>query len=144
MKIRTVLTSAYRLTGLDLDDPRIAEGLRITKLALLRIRQKTEGRANLMVLLIPTKELVYADVMRDKRRNQTYDRLTEMEIKARRDVIAWCADNGIKCIDALPALQSAISQRVQIYPTSAESHPNVGGYAAIASVVNEAVKGMPR
>jgi hypothetical protein len=143
--VRTVLTTAYRLTALDLDDTRIAEGLRITKLTLGSIGQKTEGRANLFILMIPTKELVYAEVMRhDGRLNGNYARVVEMETKARQDVNSWCAENKIRCIDALPAMQSAIAQGRQLYPTSAESHPIGPGYAVIASVANDALKTLPR
>ncbi len=143
--IRTVLTTAYRLTAVDLDDPHIADGLRITKVVLGRIRQQTEGHANLIVMMIPAKELVYADVMRrNGPLNGTYARATEMETKARNDMKSWCADNRVTCIDALPAMQTALAQGRQLYPTSAESHPIAAGYGVIASVVNDALKDLPR
>ncbi|HEX8291483.1 MAG TPA: SGNH/GDSL hydrolase family protein, partial [Pyrinomonadaceae bacterium] len=51
---RAVLTTAYRLTALDLDDPRMAEGLRITCEVLPRIKDRAEaGGAKVLVLLIP-------------------------------------------------------------------------------------------
>src|SRR5205814_7669677 len=43
-QVRTVFTTAYRLTGLNLDEPRIAEGLRITKEVLSRAHQKVTGK----------------------------------------------------------------------------------------------------
>ena len=61
--IRTVFTTAYRLAGLDLDDPRVDEGLRITNEVLWRAQQKADkAGVKLLVLLIPTKELVYAEL----------------------------------------------------------------------------------
>jgi lysophospholipase L1-like esterase len=140
--IRTVFTTAYRLTGLDLDDPRIAEGLCIVGLVLWRAQQTADGRgAKFMVLLIPTKELVYAELMqREGKLTDTYSRLVEMENRARRDVESWCNEKRIRCVDALPYLQRAIAGRQQVYPSTTESHPNAAGYRVLAATVNEALK----
>lgn len=143
--IRTVFTTAYRLTGLDLDDPRVVEGLRITKVVLTRIRDKVQGRAKLIVLMIPTKELVYADLMKSHGvSNATFSREVEMERRSRADLIQWFHDNGIEAIDALPQMQNAIARRQQLYPSTTESHPNSSGYGVIAGVVNDALRNAPR
>ena len=140
--IRTVFTSAYRLTGLDLDDPRVGEGLRLTKEVLGKAHQKAEQRGvKFLVLLIPTKELVYADLMqRESKLTGTYARLVGMEQRSRREVESWCNETGIRCVDALPNLQSAIGNRQPIYPSTTESHPNAAGYKILAATVNEALK----
>jgi len=140
-KLRTVFTTAYRLTALDLDDPRIAEGLRITKVVLLRTQQAADGHGvKLMVLLIPTKEMVYADLMqREGRSTGTYSRLVEMEHRAREEVKSWCTEKHVACVDALPELRNAIAQRQQIYPSTTESHPNAAGYAVLAATVAKAL-----
>ncbi len=141
-KLRTVFTTAYRLTALDLDDPRIAEGLRITKVVLLRTQHAADGHGvKLMVLLIPTKEMVYADLMqREGRSTGTYSRLVEMENRAREEVKSWCTEKQIACVDALPELRNAIAQRQQIYPSTTESHPNAAGYGVLAATVAKALQ----
>jgi lysophospholipase L1-like esterase len=143
--VRTVFTTAYRLAGQDLDDPRVAEGLRITKVVLERIRDKVRGRANLTVVMIPTKELVYAELMKSRgTTNATYLRDLEMERKSRADLISWFRENGIQSIDVLPQMQDAIGRRQQLYPSTTESHPDAGGYTVIAGVVNDALRNSPR
>ena len=139
--IRTVFTTAYRLTALDLDDPRIVEGLRITKVALWRTQQTVDGHGvKFLVLLIPTKELVYADLMqREGKSTGTYSRLVEMENTARGEIKSWCTEKHIACVDALPELRNAIAQRQQIYPSTTESHPNAAGYAVLAATVAQAL-----
>jgi hypothetical protein len=139
--IRTVFTTAYRLTALDLDDSRIAEGLRITKVALWRTQQTVDGHGvKLLVLLIPTKELVYADLMqREGKSTGTYSRLVEMENTARGEIKSWCAEKHIACADALPELRNAIARRQQIYPSTTESHPNAAGYAVLAATAAQAL-----
>ena len=130
------------MTALDLEDPRIAEGLRISGVVLSRAQQTADGRgAKFIVLLIPTKELVYADLMqREGKLNGTYARLVEMENRARHEVELWCTEKRIRCVDALPNLQRAIAGRQQIYPSTTESHPNAAGYRVLAATVNEALK----
>lgn len=140
-QLRTVFTTAYRLTALDLDDPRIAEGLRITKVVLSRTQQRVdEHGVKLLVLLIPTKELVYDDLMqREGRSTGTYSRLVGMENRAREEVKSWCTEKHIACVDALPELRNAIARRQPIYPSTTESHPNAAGYAVLAATVAKAL-----
>jgi hypothetical protein len=95
--------------------------------------------------MIPSKELVYADLMRSKGQlNGTYSRTVEMEIKARNELLSWCSDAHVKSIDPLPTMQMAIARHQQLYPTSTESHPDAVGYAVIAAVVNYALNNETR
>jgi hypothetical protein len=138
--IRTVFTTAYRLLALDLDNPQISEGLRITEEMLLRI-QAQAGQANIrvLVLLIPTKELVYADAMQGAGLDETYSRLVVMEEKARSEIIRYCEEHGIEQVDALPVLRAAVLRGEQIYPESADGHPVERGYFLLASAVHDAL-----
>lgn len=138
--VRTVFTPAYRLLALDLDEPRIAEGLRITKEILVKMQAKVEGAgAQLIVLLIPTKEMVYADVMErgGLSKSKTFQRLVKMETRARADIVRTCNQRGILYIDALPTLKKAVSRGEQIYPATTDGHPNPRGYFFLASVVHD-------
>jgi len=116
--------------------------LRITKEVLSRAHQKVTGKgAKFLVLVIPTKESVYAELMqREGRSTGAYQLLVEMENRARNDVLSFCAQKGLVCVDALPNLRSAIARRQQIYPSSTESHPNANGYGILAGIVNNAIK----
>ena len=139
----TVLTTAYRLTGLDLDEPRNAEGLRIARELLVQIQHEAvASQVKLMVLLLPTKETVYATAQSGKMREKvgsdpTYQKLVEMEGRVRSEMITTCRAERIQCIDALPYLSSALDRGERLYPTTTESHPNARGYFVIASIVNE-------
>ena len=135
----TVFTTAYRLAGEDLDEPRIAEGLRITRELLAEMQIDTEaGSAKLVVLLLPTKEVVYASSQSGKvNPAQTSQKLVDNEGRVRSQIISTCQEKHIKCVDALPYLVRALDQGERIYPTSTESHPNVHGYFVIAAAMNE-------
>jgi lysophospholipase L1-like esterase len=139
----TVFTTAYRLTGLDIDEPRIAEGLRIAKELIAQIQNEVDANhANLMVLLLPTKESVYATTQSENMRakiasDPAYRKLVEMEGRILSEMISTCQAKRIQCIDALPYLSSALDRGERLYPTTTESHPNARGYLVIASAVNE-------
>jgi lysophospholipase L1-like esterase len=139
--VRTVLTTAYRVTALELDDPRIAEGLRITGVVLRRIKGQADGASvKLLVVLLPTKESVFANAAGSRQRDPVYERLVSMESRARAALIAQCESAGIQYVDALPLLARTVSRGEQVYPTSTESHPAPKGYEVIALTTSEALK----
>jgi lysophospholipase L1-like esterase len=134
---RTVLTTAYRLLAVDLDDPGIREGLRLTRLALERGASAcAAARVRFLVLVIPTKERVYADRMRSAQPlDPAYARLVGMEDRVREAILAGCTADGIECVDALPPLAAAVDAGTAVYPSTTESHPSARGYRVLAELV---------
>lgn len=139
----TVFTTAYRLAGLDIDERCNAEGLRIAKELLTQIQTEMNAKqVKLVVLLLPTKETVYATAQRGQTGggiglDSTYQKLVEMERRIRSELISTCEAQRIQCVDALPYLSKALDRGERLYPTTTESHPNARGYFVIASAVNE-------
>jgi len=143
--VQTVFTVSYRYEGLNLEEPRIKDGLRITKLSLKKIKaQADRSGTKLLVVLIPTKESVYADLI--SKENQAappnYVKLVEMEAIVRADVKAFCDAENIATADALPKFRTSIAQDQAIYPTTTESHPNAHGYAMLAELVNDELEAL--
>lgn len=141
---RTVFSTGYRFPALDLNNPQILEGLRITKKMLKQIQIQTdEADVELIILLIPTKELVYLDVMQaayGQNLDETYINLVSMEEKTRSEIMGFCQSQNIDCIDSLPALRQAIFNNKQIYPTGLDDHPVANGYFVLASTVKDALE----
>lgn len=140
--MRTVLTPGYRLLALDLAEPRIAEGLRVTKEVLLRIRTRTDAvDTKLLVLLIPTKEMVYTDGIETQngKLDPVLARLANMEGQARNEILALCQKHDIVCVDGLPPLAQAVQRREQIYPAHTGGHPMAHGYFQLASAMNDSL-----
>jgi hypothetical protein len=139
-EVGTVFTPAYRLLALDLDNPQIAEGLRITLELSKRLHSLAErNRKHLFILLIPTKELVYAEAgfEGNGRRSTSYSLLTVMERKARSQLIDSCERSDIPFVDALSPLADALRNKVRIYPYDTESHPNRIGYSILAETCHK-------
>ncbi len=133
--VDTRFTAAYRSMVVDLSQPRIAEGLRSTSEILLDIQQQVHNSgARLVVLLIPTKELVYADLMAGQS-NAAYARQIRLEEDARSRIVDLLDANGIEYVDSLPALREAVQSGIAIYPRDTDGHPMPEGYRVIANTV---------
>lgn len=134
---RTVMTTGYRLALLDLDEPRIGEGLRIAEAALREAHSSAAAYgAHLLVVLIPTKESAYAGVMAARGHpGTTYARLVAQERTCRERLTAGLARAGIPHADTLPALRSGLERGARLYPPTTESHPTEEGYDVIAHTV---------
>lgn len=136
--LRTVFTPRYRLLGIDLRDPRIEEGLKIALSAIdhMNARLKLAG-IPLLVLLVPTKELVFKSVapLDDAQSWKFYGSLIENEEEVWRRTKVSLRDLDIQYIDALPVLQTLIQDGAQPYPVSWDGHMNVIGHRAVADLV---------
>jgi hypothetical protein len=77
----TIFTPRGRLATLDPSDPRVRESERLTFSFIDRILAAVGDRASLAFVLIPTKELVYADRVRESGQNlhESYRQLLEGE-----------------------------------------------------------------
>jgi hypothetical protein len=142
-KFRTINIPSRRMPALNLDDVRINESLRITLESLRLMREKTRQHdVAFYVLLIPTKELVFKDLVINsgKKIPEGYDILINNEEKFRKQTIRYLTAQGIPYIDALSGLRGCLRNGSQPYPVTADGHPNSVGYAAMARQVSAGLK----
>jgi hypothetical protein len=133
---RTIFTPAFRTAAMDLEDPRLAEGLRISleALALMDERSRAAGTP-FLVLLLSTKELAFRQEAAKAPPPPDYWWVIEKEEIIRVKTIDFLKSRGIPFLDALPALQVSIARGVQPYQESLDGHPNPAGHRVIAGVV---------
>lgn len=140
---RMAFTPAYRLCGLDLGDVRIEEGLRISLEAIRLMKEKIrQAGAELFVLLIPTKELVFKEAL-DRcgtRVSGNYRRLIENEEFFWERAKAFLTAEGIPFADTLPALRECAGSGRFPYAVSWNGHPNAAGNRAIAGLAYEGIR----
>jgi hypothetical protein len=142
-KFRTVFTTSKRVLALNLDDVRISESLRIALESMRLMREKArQSNSAFYVLLIPTKELVFKElVIRDgKKIPAEYDVLIKNEEKFREQTIRYLKAQGIPYFDALPGLRYCLFTGSQPYAVTGDGHPNKIGNAAIAHLVSDGLK----
>ena len=137
-EFRTIFTPDRRFCALDFNDVRIIEGHRLS-LEAIRLMSKRTKKENIdfKVLLIPTKELVFKNVVYETQESprDDYKTLIDSEELFWRRTKTYLENQGIDYIDSLPALRSCLSSGVQPYRISKDGHPNPVGHQAIAELV---------
>ncbi len=133
-QFKTIFTSEYRLSVLDLGDPRIAEGLQISLRAIQRMHElAAASNIRLLVVLIPTKEEVFRQLWQNP--SMSYRSLTENEERFWSITKDFLEHNGIEYLDSLPVLREQLATGIQPYEVSQDGHPNKHGHKAIAKLV---------
>ena len=141
----TLFTPYDRLQGVDLSSPKIREGLEITLKLITRMRRRTdEAGARLLILLIPTKETVFAglvDGSRDPGCLDVIQRVVSNEQLIRDRIVEELKREGTAYLDVLPALRSGVQAATErLFLRSVDSHPNQRGYRIMAAAIAPYVK----
>lgn len=135
----TVFHTTYRLAAVDTSLARVREGLRILRAVLVELQQRmtTEARARLLVVLLPTKERIFAKVVADAGLTvpRSYGRIVREEERIAAGLVQLMDQEGIRHLDLLPALQRAIARGEAIHPPNADGHFAPAGYRRIAEAI---------
>lgn len=139
----TGLTPDVRLRALDMDDPTIREGLRLSVDRLERMADECRAAGvHVLFALIPTKERVYGPWIarqRDLPEQAAFSALLRNEYEANRQVRQVLDRRGIRYVDLELPLREAATHTA-IYPANEDGHPNADGYAVIAREVARAIR----
>ena len=134
---------AGMLERLDQNSTDVQEGMRITFQLLNGMNEIChQNHAQFLVVVIPTKEMVFADYLEHKPDlplSDVVDKLLVNERLAMQKTAQFFTDSNIAYVDALPALQRSAEH--QLYArTASDMHPNKNGYRVIAEAAFEALK----
>lgn len=132
---KTLLTSHERSLGMNQQDPRIKEGKRVSLEAVRRMNERLRAEdIAFIVLFIPTKETVYAELVDESGLafSKEYANLVEAEEALWREIQAFLTEHDIPYVNMLPKLRRVFEQGQQPYFPSDEGHPNSVGQRAIA------------
>lgn len=135
-KFRTIFTPAYRLIALNLQDPRIEEGLHISLRAMQRMNELArKENIRFVVLMIPTKESVFKEL--NTRPSKNYSLLIQNEEKLWGILKENFKANNIEYLDVLPGMKEQLSlgNNLYQYRMPQDGHPSSHGYKAIAKLV---------
>ena len=141
-RFRLSSTPGYRGQAVDLQDRRVAEGLRLTIEMLGLMRQRAlAADTRFAVILIPTKELALSDAVYAQATNvpSRFKRTAENEDAVFQELRAQLAARQIEVIDALPALQALVRGGELPYSPTKDGHLDPRGQQLIAELVHAAV-----
>ena len=99
-------------------------------------RRLRATRSGLVVLLIPTKETVFATASPDVARSEMLSALLSVESEMWSRTRSFLRGQSIEFIDATTALVSSFEAHgAQPYQISRDGHPSPSGHRAIAELV---------
>lgn len=122
--------------AVNIDDPRIREGLRITQSIIISISSTLKNNGmQFIVVLMHNKPYVLSEIIRTKAHtdisNEFFTLVARTEIMTQA-MVQFLAANEISWVDTLSAMRAQYAQGVSPYHASDDHHPNSGGYQAIA------------
>ncbi|MCX6785487.1 MAG: SGNH/GDSL hydrolase family protein [Candidatus Komeilibacteria bacterium] len=143
--IKTLFWPASRLRGVNYDDINIQEGYRLTKEFLLQIQEQANKESvNLLLALIPSKELAYLpEIDQLAQKNQYFKKVLVDESKIANGLMEFCQLNNINCMDMTSDLQVALQEGQKIYKETWDEHPTRVGYQAYAKSISDYLQQHP-
>ena len=136
--LHTAFTPLMRLGAVDLERPEVREGLRLTLESLERVILLCEReKVKLVVLLIPTKESVFAERLVGRSEIANADSITallEAEDNLRNQLREYLEERNVIVVDPRESLRRA-AKHEPIYPSNEGGHPVSAGYRAIAETL---------
>lgn len=138
---RTVFTAPYRFSRLDDRDPIIHTGVEVSKSVLLAMAKKArEAGVTFVVVLIPTKESVFAPRVTDLNEYPYFESLVTTEARLRAEIHSVLQENSVPTVDLLQTLQDAEHQP---YYVSVDGHPNSYGHRLIGLAISQFLLDLP-
>lgn len=123
----------YEQIAANLDDPRTASGIPMTREALTLAKETVEGwGGKFAVFLIPTREEVYRPLTAPLMGEEALDLLGG----PRREMLALCDELALTCLDLLPILAEYGTRGELLYYTD-DMHLNPRGNAVVADEVQK-------
>lgn len=141
--LTTIFTPSLRLVSNDTSHATVRAGYQIMeKVGQLMAKSASEVNIHLVLTVIPTKELVYAERVRRERINasEDYMKLVELE-RANIDHLAQSFKQmqNVEYVDLVEALQKAAFTNQMLYPRDKDGHPMETGNRVIAATLAPAV-----
>ena len=141
------ILEAFRPQGLllrlDQQSQSVQEGMRVTFDLLKQMNDICDQQQiRFVVVIIPTKELVFSDYLEHNPKlalSDVLDKLIANEQVARTKTLQFLTDAGITYVDTLPTLKGSLEQKLYAR-TAADMHPNRSGYRMIAEAVVQALQ----
>lgn len=138
-RVPTFFNPDYRLQTIDLRQPDVRDGLRITGLCLEGMQAACRERGvELVMLYLPNKEVAYGRwlAQRGEQRSERMRVLGEAGRGTADAVLALAGELGLRVIDTTPALIAALDEGIACWPPNSDDHFSPQGCERIAALLS--------
>jgi hypothetical protein len=146
LNLHTGFKPLFRYHESDVNDLRIQEGIRISFNLLNQMNDTCRSRGiKFSVVLVPTKEMVYARFIEHNKAIRNTDIIDEVIASdriLRQKIMDFCRERGIPLADPLPRMEAAVGKE-PIYHNDFNDHPSADGYSIIAATVKKELLSSP-
>lgn len=140
--VDTIFMPNTNLRGLDLRSEDVRTGLLITRKIIEMMGDLKIAKKDLLVIIIPTKENVYYQSLRD--RNAVLPDDYECAVHYEKEIGRWLqqiiTQNGFTFLDVFPPLEEAARQGNLLYHSSSDAHLNARGNRLVAEALYQALR----
>ncbi len=139
-----IFTPAGRLRALDQRNRANEEGMRLIIECMKQISLKAQAtKTPTIFLLIPTKELVYKQLIEEHNESlhKDFDELWKQEQEIHDTLLSQGKSlSSIEVHSTLSTLREALSQHILTYRSDKDGHPLAHGYSIISDIAHDAIK----
>ncbi len=140
---KTVFTPYYHFCGVNIQDPRINEGLAISLKAIKKMKETAQKQSfDYLVILIPTKESTFKKLYTEQglQPSKSIQQIIDYETEIRHQIEAFFLQHQISYINLLPSLKECFETVKQPYFVDADGHLSPAGHEMTAKVILEYLK----
>ncbi len=140
--LQTAFQPALRMSAIDESRPEVQEGIRLAFEAYRNIIEiARKAGVELIVVAIPTKELVFEERLRGRSglaNGEVMDALLARQSALLDRLRVFFEAEGVSFVDPRAAMRTA-ARSGPIYPSNEGGHPVSAGYRAIAAAIADAI-----
>ncbi len=139
-QVDTIFTPALNLKRIDFHDPRVRQGILITR-RIIELMARDNPSDALLFIFIPTKEAVYYNYLK----SQKVPLPPEFTccVHYEKEAAAWLtraiSAAGFQVVDVFPALEHAALRGKMLYHSYSDSHLNAAGANIVATCLATAL-----
>ena len=140
-ELKTLFWCGHRVAGVDVNDPNVLEGLRLSKEFLIDMNTRAKAQGVKLVLIIyPSKMSAYNELIRAANlSNPLFMKIVKDEAELKEEILTVCNGHDIACVDALPTFQAELGTGKKMYKENWDEHSTPIGYEVYAKVAKDAL-----
>lgn len=140
-QVNTIFTPGIMVKRMDLHDPKVRQGILVTR-RIIELMARSYPPDALLFVFLPTKEAVYDNYLKNEKVSLPPEYICCVHYE--KAITQWLSravtGAGFQVVDVFPALEKAALQGKLVYHSSGDAHLNAAGARIVASCLGKALE----